>query len=148
MTSRSKRLRGLLAGVFVLAIAFAWQSAGAEDVAHAVSGIVKSVDKDTKTVVVKADDGTEHTIKYTDQTVVKGAKGTAKGVEKGATDAGTDAEKGTKDAGKGVEKGSVDTYMSAKVGTRVTVKYTEKGGEETAVGVKDASKATAKAVAQ
>jgi hypothetical protein len=104
----------------------AWQPASAEDVAHAVSGIVKSIDKGTKTVVVKSADGTEHTIKYTDQTVVTGAK----------------------DTGKGVDKASVDTYLGAKVGTKVTVKYTEKGGEKTAVGVKDAGKATAKAVTE
>jgi len=125
MLFHSKGLKRLLAGLFVLAIAIAWHGSVAEDVVHAVSGIVKSVDKDTKTVVVKTADGTEHTIKYTDDTVVKGAK----------------------DTGKGVEKGSVDTYMAAKVGTKVTVKYTEKGGEKTAVGIKDASKATAKAVA-
>lgn len=126
MLLRSKRLRGLLSGLFVLAIAIAWQGATAQDVVHAVSGIVKSFDKDSKTVVVKAADGTEHTIKYTDQTVVKG----------------------TKDAGKGVEKGGVDTYLAGKVGTKVTVKYTETAGEKTAVGIKDASKSTAKAVAQ
>jgi len=106
-------------------MAIAWQPASAEDVAHAVSGIVKHIDKGTKTMVVKTADGTEHTMKYTDQTVVKGAKET----------------------GKGVEKGSVDTYLGAKVGTKVTVQYTEKAGEKTAVGVKDAGKATGKALA-
>jgi hypothetical protein len=116
----------LLSWVFLLVTALAWQGAVAEDVVHAISGVVKSVDKGTKTVVVKTADGTEHTIKYTDQTVVKG----------------------TKDAGKDIEKGSVDTYMGAKVGTKVTVDYTEKAGEKTAVGVKDASKAAAKAVTQ
>lgn len=124
MQLRSKRFRGILSWVFVLAMAIAWQPASAEDVAHAVSGVIKSIDKGTKTVVVKTADGTEHTIKYTDKTVVKDAK----------------------DTGKGVEKGSVDTYLGAKVGTKVTVKYTEKAGEKTAVGVKDAGKATAKAV--
>ena len=126
MYFRMKWLRGLLCGVFVLAMAIAVQSASAEDVVHAVSGVVKSIDKDSKTVVVKTANGTEHTIKYTDQTVVKGAKET----------------------GKGVEKGSVDTYLGAKVGTKVTVKYTEKAGEKTAVGIKDAGKATAKAATQ
>ena len=121
MLIRLNRFKGLLPMFLVLASAFAWQSASAEDVAHAISGIVKSVDKGTKTVVVKTADGTEQTIKYTDKTVVKGAKET----------------------GKGVEKGSVDTYMGAKVGTEVTVKYTEKAGEKTAVGVKDAGKAVA-----
>jgi len=113
-------------GLFVLAAGIAWQSAVAEDLVHAVSGVVKSVDKTTKTVVVKAADGTEHTIKYTDKTTLDAAK----------------------DTGKGVEKGSVDAYLDAKKGAKVTVKYTEKGGEKTAVGIKDASKATAKAVAQ
>ncbi|HEY6375466.1 MAG TPA: hypothetical protein VIX90_08065 [Edaphobacter sp.] len=126
MLFRSKRLRGLLSGLFVLAVAISWQSASAQDVVHAVSGMVKSIDKDSKTVIVKTADGTEHTIKYTDQTAVKGAKET----------------------GKGAEKGSVDTYLGAKVGTNVTVKYTEKAGEKTAVGIKDASKATAKAATQ
>jgi hypothetical protein len=126
MQTRSKRLKGLLSALLVLTVTIGWQGAFAEDVAHALSGIVKSVDKGTKTVVVKTADGTEQTIKYTDETIVKGAK----------------------DTGKGVEKGSVDAYMGAKVGTQVTVKYTEKAGEKTAVGVKDASKATAKAVAQ
>jgi hypothetical protein len=76
--------------------------------------------------VVKAADGTEHTIKYTDKTIVEAAKST----------------------GKGVEKASTDTFLAGKEGTKITVKYTEKGGEKTAVGIKDASKATAKAVAQ
>jgi hypothetical protein len=107
-----------------LVLAFGFQSSFAEDVAHMVKGVVKSVDKDSKTFVVKTADGTEHTIKWTDQTVVKGSK----------------------DTGKGVEKGSVDSYMGVKKGSEVTVNYTEKAGEKTATGIKDAGKATAKAV--
>jgi hypothetical protein len=126
MLIRSKRFNTLLAGLFVLVAAFAWQSAVAEDVVHAVSGIVKSVDKGSKTMVVKTADGTEHTIKWTDQTTVKGVDAT----------------------GKSVAAGSVDTYDGMKEGAKVSVKYTEKGGEKTAVAIKDASKATAKAVAQ
>lgn len=121
---RSKRFSTLLAGLMTLALAFGFQTAFAQDVAHVLSGVVKSVDKGSKTFVVKTADGTEHTVKWTDKTVVKG----------------------TKDAGKGVEKGSVDTYMGAKKGSEVTVDYTEKAGEKTATGVKDAGKATAKAV--
>ena len=121
-----KRSNVMLAGLLVLALAVAWQGTLAEDVVHAVSGIVKSVDKGTKTMVVKTSDGTEHTIKWTDQTTVKGVDAT----------------------GKGVAAGSVDTYDGLKEGAKVSVKYTEKGGEKTAVAIKDASKATAKAVAQ
>src|SRR5664279_6409913 len=116
----------MLAALFVLVAVSAWQQAAAEDVVHAVSGIVKSVDKGTKTLVVKTTDGTEHTIKWTDKTTMKGVDAT----------------------GKAVAAGSVDTYDGLKEGTKVSVKYTEKGGEKTAVAIKDASKATAKALAQ
>ena len=121
-----KRSNVMLAGLFLLVATVAWQAAVAEDVVHAVSGIVKSVDKTTKTMVVKTSDGTEHTIKWTDKTTMKGV----------------DA------SGKAVASSSMDTYDGLKEGTKVSVKYTEKGGEKTAVAVKDASKATAKAVTQ
>ncbi len=121
-----KRLNLVLSGLFLLLATVAWQAAVAEDVVHAVSGIVKSVDKTTKTMVVKTSDGTEHTIKWTDKTTMKGV----------------DA------SGKAVASSSVDTYDGLKEGTKVSVKYTEKGGEKTAIAVKDASKATAKAVTQ
>ena len=126
MTVASKWQVTMLSAVLVLVAAGTWQQLAAEDVVHAVSGIVKSVDKTTKTMVVKTYDGTEHTIKWTDKTTVEGAKAT----------------------GKGVADASTATYDGAKEGTKVTVKYTEKGGEKTAVAVKEASKATAKAVAQ
>ena len=123
---QSKRFNVLAVSLFALVAIVAWQSAIAEDVVHAVSGIVKSVDKGIKTVVVKTADGTEQTIKWTDKTTVKGVDAT----------------------GKAVAAGSVDTYDGLKEGAKVSVKYTEKGGEKTAVAIKDASKATAKAVAQ
>ncbi len=121
-----KRFNVLAASLFALVAIVAWQAAVAEDVVHAVSGIVKSVDKGSKTVVVKTADGTEQTIKWTDKTTVKGV----------------DA------SGKAVAAASVDSYDGMKEGAKVSVKYTEKGGEKTAVAIKDASKATAKAVAQ
>ena len=122
----AKRTNALLPVLIVLVAAVAWQSAMAEDMVHAVSGIVKSVDRGAKTIVVKTADGTEHTIKWTDKTTVKGV----------------DA------SGKAIADASVDSYDGLKEGAKVSVKYTEKGGEKTAVAIKDASKATAKAVAQ
>ncbi len=91
-----------------------------QDVAHIVTGIVKHVDHDTKVVVVKSADGTEHAIKYTDRTSVKTAKG--------------------------IDKAGADTWLGAKEGSKVTVRYTSKAGEDTAVGVKDAAEKTADAV--
>lgn len=117
MSIRSRWSMGMVLALFVMGMAIASQRSFAdEDLVHIVSGTVKHIDKGTKTVVIKATDGTEHTIKYTDKTVVEGAK----------------------DTGRGVEKGSADAYFGAKKGAKVTIKYTEKGGEKTAVGVKDA----------
>ena len=126
MKISTKRFDILSAGIFLLVATVAWQGAVAQNVVHAMSGIVKSVDKGTKTMVVKTADGTEQTIKWTDKTTVAGAKAT----------------------GKGVADASSAAYDGTKEGTKVTVKYTEKGGEKTAVAVKEASKATAKAVTQ
>jgi Cu/Ag efflux protein CusF len=92
-------------------------SYAAEDVAHAVTGIVKHVDHDAKVVVVKTEDGAEHTIKYTDKTAVK--------------------------AGKHIEHGTADTWLGTKEGAKVTVHYTSKAGDDTATDVKEAAEKTA-----
>jgi hypothetical protein len=106
----------LLTLMFLAAITIVLQGAAlAEDPLHHVTGVVKDVDKDTKTMVVKAADGTEHTFKYSEKTTVKGAK----------------------DVGKETEKGSTDAAVEAKKGAKVSIDYTEKAGEKTAVGVKD-----------
>src|SRR5580704_11088873 len=104
---RTKRFSIFLAALVAFAFAIGSQSSFAQDVAHALSGVVKSVDKGTKTFVVKAAYGTEHTIKWTDSTVVKGSK----------------------DTGKDVEKGSVDTYLGAKKVFLNKTATTEKAGE-------------------
>jgi hypothetical protein len=91
----------------VSALAFATSmSLAAQDVVHAVEGTVKKVDAGTKTVVVDAKDGTEHTFHYASDVTVHGAK---------------DTKKGAVDAAHGVEEGS-----------KVAVHYTVEGGKETA----------------
>jgi hypothetical protein len=126
MSRYSKWFSMLLAGVVALVLTVGVQAAFADDLTHAISGTVKSVDKGTKTFVVKTADGTEHTFKWTGETVVKG----------------------TKDTGKGIAVGSEDTAKGVEEGAKVSVKYSEKAGEKTATGIKVASKATAKAVTQ
>src|SRR5215469_9307075 len=74
-------------------------------------GDIERVDEDTKTVVVKSADGTEHAFKYTGDTTVKGIEGAAK-----ATDLGT------------------------KKGAHVAIHYTGKGTEKTADAIEDAGK--------
>jgi Cu/Ag efflux protein CusF len=79
------------------------QIASAEDLTHVISGVVKHVDKDTKTMIVKTADGTEHTIKYTDKTAIEGAK-----------DAGGDVKEGAKVSVKYTEEGGEKTAVGVK----------------------------------
>jgi hypothetical protein len=115
MSLRFKSRSALFAALLAIASIFVWNAAAQDDAVHIVSGIVKHVDKDAKTVVVKSADGTEHVFKYSEKTTVEGAK----------------------DAGKGVEKGSTEAYLAGKTGAKVTVKYVSKGADKTAVAVKD-----------
>jgi ATP-dependent RNA circularization protein (DNA/RNA ligase family) len=107
----SKLYIGLLYGVVAVTMLATLQSASAEDLTHMVSGVVKHVDKDTKTMVVKTADGTEHTIKYTDKTAIEGAKDAGGDVKKGAhvsvkytEEGGEKTAVGVKDLGKKVDK--------------------------------------------
>jgi hypothetical protein len=78
----------------------------ADDVASAVVATVKTVDKGTKTVVVKTADGTEHTFHFVGKTVAHGAEATA--------------------------HGSKDAFEGMKEGDEVVVHYTVKGTVKTA----------------
>ena len=81
----------------------------ADDVVTAVHGTVTKVDSATKTMVVKTKDGTEHTVHFTDKTVVTGADKTAAGAK--------------------------DAYKGIATGSEVVVRYTEKGTEKSALEV-------------
>jgi hypothetical protein len=94
----------------------------AQDVAHAVSGVVTKVDKDAKTLSVKAADGTEHVFKYSEKTGLHASH----------------------EAAAGMKKGALDSYFAGKEGTHVVVHYTEKGGDKTATWVDDLGKDTVK----
>ncbi|HEX7158223.1 MAG TPA: hypothetical protein VF214_04385 [Edaphobacter sp.] len=82
-----------------------------DDAVHMISGIVKHVDKGAKTVVVKAEDGTEHTIKWTDKTTWEGTKESGKGIKDGSKlsvkyteEAGEKTAVGVKDISKDAAK--------------------------------------------
>jgi len=80
-------------------------SLAAQDVVHAVEGTVKKIDAGTKVVVVKTEDGTEHTFHYAKDVTVHGGKDT--------------------------EKGTTDALGGLKEGSKVAVHYTVVGGKET-----------------
>jgi hypothetical protein len=102
----------LLALLSLLVAVASWQPALAqEDVLHIVSGIVKHVDRDAKTIVMKADDGVEHTVKWTDKTTWEATKESGKGIQEGSKVAVKYTEKagektavGVKDIGKDAAK--------------------------------------------
>lgn len=83
-----------------------WGAFAADDLASAVAGTVKTVDKATKTVVVKVGDGTEHTFHFVGRTTVHG--------------------------GEALAGGTKDAFLGMKEGDEVVVHYTEKGAVRTA----------------
>ena len=89
-----------LAAVVVLA---------ADDVVSVVHGVITKIDSGSKTMVVKAKDGTESTIHFVDRTAVYGADKTAEGAK--------------------------DAFHGLKEGSEVVAHYTVKGADKTAVEV-------------
>ena len=105
------RVALLVAVVSVLAIGSGQQLSAQNDVFHMAKGVVKSIDKDSKTMVVKTTDGTEHTIKWTDKTTVDGGKELGKGIAEGSKvsvkyteEGGEKTAVGVKDLGKATAK--------------------------------------------
>jgi hypothetical protein len=130
----------------------------ADDVASAVAGTVKSVDKGTKTVVVKAGDGTEQTVHFVGRTAVHGADATATGAKdafggvkegdevvvhytaKGAVKTAQEVDH----VGKGGMKMSVAAVKSVDHGAKTVTVKTAEGGEETYHLTATATKETGK----
>jgi hypothetical protein len=111
--SLSVRIRAAFAVVIaaILAFGITQRVAAQDDVFHIVKGVVKSIDKDSKTMVVKAADGTEHTIKWTDKTAVAGGK-----------DVGDAFAEGSKVAVKYTEKAGEKTAVGVKDVGKATAK--------------------------
>ena len=105
----------LLVAVALVLTSGACQRASAdEDLVHIVKGTVKSVDKDSKTMVVKTAVGTEHTIKWTDKTTMEGAKATGEGIAEGS-----------KVSVKYTEKAGEKTAVGIKAAAKATAKAVE-----------------------
>ncbi len=91
----------------------------AQDLVSIIHGTIKKVDHTTKTIVVKTADGTEHTIKVTDDGVVKGTKDGFDGLKEGT-------EVVARTTGKGVDETAVDVGKVSKDGFKVTKGTVEK----------------------
>jgi preprotein translocase subunit YajC len=79
------------------------------DVVSALHGTITKIDATTKTIVVTAADGTEHTVHFVSRTSVHGAQATGAGAK--------------------------DSFHGLTVGSEVVAHYTVQGGEDTAVEV-------------
>ena len=84
MVSKLKTSTGLAVMIALLFMLSSWQVAAADDLTHVLKGVVKSVDKGSKTMVVKTADGTDHTVKWTDKTTMEGGKDIGEGVAEGS----------------------------------------------------------------
>ena len=129
MSFQSKCRVAMLAALVLVVIIGLSHAAVAEDMVHVVKGVVKSVDKGAKTMVVKAADGTEQTIKWTDKTVTKTGKDVGEGVEEGSKvsvkyteKAGEKTAVGVKDLGKDIGKGAKDVGKDTEKGAEKVMK--------------------------
>lgn len=101
----------------------------AQDLVSIIHGTIKQIDKATKTVVIKTADGTEHTIKVTDDATIHGTKEGFDGLKEGSEVVARCTVEGTektaddigKVAGAGTEKGA-----------KITAYYTEDAGKKIA----------------
>jgi hypothetical protein len=146
---------GRLAACLVLAATVC----AAQDVVSFIHGTVKKVDSATKTVVVKTADGTEHTLKFTGDTTVKGTKDGFDGIKEGTEVVARTTGKGVDETATEVGKVSKDGLKSTKgtiekfdAGTKTVVVKTADGTEKTfelsGKAMEDAGKATGKGVAK
>ena len=89
-------------------------SAKGEDVVHKVSGVVKHVDKGSRKVIVKAGDGTEHTIKWTGKTAWRGTKDGGEGIKEGSQLSVRYTEKAGEKTAVGIEDIGKDTKKAVQ----------------------------------
>jgi hypothetical protein len=132
----------------LLVVALAGTVGVAQDLVSIIHGTVTKVDKATKTLVVKTADGTEQTVKVTDQAVVQGSKdgfdglkagsevvvrSTAKGTEKTADEIGKlgkDGMKATKGTIEKVDQGAKTVVVKSADGTEKTFQYTDSAAKD------------------
>jgi hypothetical protein len=124
----------------------------ADDVAGAVEGTVKKIDSGTKTVVVAAKDGTEHTFHYVGRTAVHGGEATAAGSKEALHGVKEGSEVVVHYSVKGADKTADEVDRVGKGGLKVgegTVKTIDRAGKtlvvKTADGAEETYRLTARA---
>jgi hypothetical protein len=129
----------------IIAFLFVVPAFAAEDVVTAVHGTIEKIDSGTKTVVVKTDDRTRHSLHVLDKTAVHGADATAA--------ASKDSLRGLKEGGEVVvyytKRGTADTAIEidrvGKGGLKTTdgaVRKIDRGGKKLVVATGDGTEET------
>jgi hypothetical protein len=131
----------------------------AQDLVNVILGTIQKVDTNTKTIVVKTADGTEHTIKVMDAATVKGTKDgfdglregtqivartTGKGADETAMEVGKISEDGFKATDGTVERFDKDTKTIVVKDVHGAKKTFALGGK----ALEDAGKATGARIAK
>lgn len=134
--------------LFILVLPLTLTICAAQDLVSIIHGTIKKVDKDTKTVVIKTSDGTEHTIKIADQAAVHGtdegfdglkegsevvARYSEKGADKTADDlgkVGKDGMKVTKGTITQIDEGTKTMVVKSADGTEKTFEYTDDAAKD------------------
>src|ERR1019366_6904762 len=122
---------------------------GATEPTASVEGVVTKIDRTAKTVMVKATDGTEHTMHLVGRTVVHGGNETYKGADETAEEIDHIGKDGLK-----TSEGSITKFdraartMTVKVsdGTEQTYRLTEHAAEDAGKETEDAAKKWAHAI--
>jgi preprotein translocase subunit YajC len=132
----------------MLVLPLTFMICGAQDLVSIIHGTIKKIDKDTKTVVIKTSDGTEHTIKVADHATVHGteegfdglkegsevvARCSEKGADKTADDLGKVGEDGmkvTKGTVTKIDKDTKTLVVKSADGTEKTFEYTDDAAKD------------------
>lgn len=111
MKNRNRRIVLFCFLAFTTLAVLTKTSAEDKDAVHIVSGVVKHVDKGSRKVIVKAGDGTEHTIQWTGRTAWHGTKDGGEAMKEGSqitvrytVKAGEKTAVGIEDVGRNVKK--------------------------------------------
>ena len=128
-----------------LAVALVASAHAADDVVSAVHGTIVHIDAGTKIVVVRAADGTRHSLHLIDRTAVHGSRVSAEvskdswhGLARGSEVVAHYTTRGTEDTAIEVDKVGVDGLKAAKG----TVTEIDRGGEKLVIDTGDGTRQT------
>lgn len=133
--------------ITILVLAFGLFAFADEDAVTAVHGTVTKIDKGAKTVAIKTADGTEHSLHWSKETSVHGAKA----ADAAAKDSWHGLKEGSDVVAHYTKRGTEDTALEIdKVGdqglkkTEGTVKEIDRGGKKLVVKTADGTEHTFK----